>query len=484
GHNFRPDYLVLADAARAIGAERVLALTATATPAVVADIQSTFAIADEDVVTTGFHRPNLILRATACRAAERAERLVERLKCTPPGPTIVYVTLQRTAEQLAEQLRAAGFPAEAYHAGMDTEVRSSVQERWMRSDEGIVVATIAFGMGIDKADVRRVFHANVPKSLESYSQEVGRAGRDGRDAVCEVFASPEDLPALRNFAYGDTPSLLALEKLLADLSGRGETFDLSLHALGGAHDIRPLVLRTLLTYLELDGVLKQGTPFHAGYEWRLAPGASVESVSGEFGAHAGEVRSVFGAARKGRIWWSGDPTLIGEATGLDRGRVVRMLEVLSERGLIELRTADVRLPFTRQVPADRLAAAAPDLYERFAARERSEVGRIDATMALLVGDPCLAAGIAAHFGDHSVGRCGRCSKCEGEVEALPAVSQPVDWDPSVLERVLELARRQPAALGEARQRARFLCGISSPAATRARLGGHPLMGIWSDRDFP
>src|SRR5436190_8911196 len=179
GHNFRPGYLKLAERARELAAERVLALTATATPAVVADIQAGFGIEDADTVVTGFYRPNLTLLTTPVTAGKRDARLLQRLRERPPGPTIVYVTLQRASVRVAELLAAAGLPARPYHAGMAADERVAVQEWWTRSGEAIVVATIAFGMGIDKANVRYVYHYNLPKSLESYSQEIGRAGRDG-----------------------------------------------------------------------------------------------------------------------------------------------------------------------------------------------------------------------------------------------------------------------------------------------------------------
>ena len=116
--------------------------------------------------------------------------LLTCLRRWPPGPTIVYVTLQKTAERVAAALQEAGLPAWAYHAGMEPEERVAVQDGWMASNRGIVVATIAFGMGIDKADVRYVYHYNLPKSLESYSQEIGRAGRDGAPSIVELFACP------------------------------------------------------------------------------------------------------------------------------------------------------------------------------------------------------------------------------------------------------------------------------------------------------
>ena len=197
GHNFRPDYLKLAARARELGAERVLALTATATPAVVADICAGFGIAEADAVVTGFYRPNLTLLTTPARAAERDQLLIDRLRERPPGSTIVYVTLQRTALRVASLLAAAGLPARAYHAGMSPEDRVAVQEWWTAAGGNIVVATIAFGMGIDKADVRYVYHLNLPKGLESYSQEIGRAGRDGAAGDLRALRVPRRHPDAR-----------------------------------------------------------------------------------------------------------------------------------------------------------------------------------------------------------------------------------------------------------------------------------------------
>src|SRR5207302_9458164 len=165
--------------------------------------------------------------------------LLERVRDRPPGPTIVYVTLQRTAEQVAERLAVAGLPARAYHAGMDTPSRTAVQDWWTGSERAIVVATIAFGMGIDKADVRYVYHYNLPKSLESYSQEIGRAGRDGAPSIVEMFACGADVPTLENFAYGDTPTSAALRGVVTELLGAARAFDISLTDLSNRYDIRP-----------------------------------------------------------------------------------------------------------------------------------------------------------------------------------------------------------------------------------------------------
>ena len=193
GHNFRPDYLKLARYAEALNVGRVLTLTATATPAVARDICRAFSIAPEAHVHTGFYRPNLFLRVTACASPERISVLIERLRARSLGPTIVYVTLQKTAETVAAALAAAGFAAAAYHAGMEAEVREAVQNRFMAADDAIVVATIAFGMGIDKPDVRFVAHLDLPKNIEGYYQETGRGGRDGLPATAWLAYGLQDV---------------------------------------------------------------------------------------------------------------------------------------------------------------------------------------------------------------------------------------------------------------------------------------------------
>src|SRR5690606_10327164 len=160
------DYLKLAGFAKDRQVERVLALTATATDAVLRDICRSFQIEEQAAVRTGFYRPNLTLSFQPVQEATRDQTLLAALRSRPLGPTIVYVTLQKTAESVAERLAAEGLPARAYHAGMKDEERAAVQDWFMQHGEAIVVATIAFGMGIDKANIRYVYHYNMPKSLE------------------------------------------------------------------------------------------------------------------------------------------------------------------------------------------------------------------------------------------------------------------------------------------------------------------------------
>ncbi len=484
GHNFRPDYLKLADTTRSLGVERVLALTATATPQVVADICASFEIPPTCAIITGFHRPNLMLSTMPTPAARRDAVLRDRIHAQPPGSGIVYVTLQKTAERLAAYLAAAGVPARAYHAGMDDVERSAVQEWWQASDRATVVATIAFGMGIDKADVRYVYHYNLPKSLESYSQEIGRAGRDGMPSVVELLGSPDDLTTLENFVYGDTPTPEALDSLLAELFHAGPMFDVSLYDLANRHDIRPLVLRTALTYLELRGVLRQGTPFYASYKARLL--RSMNEIVAQFrGERQTFVSDVFGQSKQGRTWYILDPAAIAEQLGQERQRVVRMLEYLAEQGEIELTVADARQRYTCLLPDVPTALLGAELAQRFARREAQEIARLRQVIELIETDGCQTNALLRYFGEQRTEPCGHCTFCTtgrrtrvGAPASLPPIAQHVDAD-----TLTALRTSAPDVLGHARQQARFLCGLTSPATTRAKLTKHTLFGVLDAHRF-
>src|SRR5204863_4202886 len=263
GHNFRPEYLRLARVAEELALRPVLALTATATPDVARDICKAFGIASKRHVQTSFRRKNLHLRVTPCAARERLAVLTKRLASAKVRPAVVYVTFQKSAEDVAAHLAAMGLAARAYHAGMTAEDRDATQEAFMRGACEVIVATIAFGMGIDKADIRSVIHFNLPKTLENYQQEIGRAGRDGQPSLCELLACGDDAIPLENFTLGDTPEPAAVEALVRRMLGAGEEFDVSRYDLSQETDIRPLVVETVITYLELDGLLR---PTRAFYE--------------------------------------------------------------------------------------------------------------------------------------------------------------------------------------------------------------------------
>jgi len=484
GHNFRPDYLKLADFARALNVGRVLTLTATAPTTVVNDICAAFEIRPENAVVTGFYRPNLALHITPCAGYERDNLLLERFRTVPKGAAIVYVTLQKTAGKVAKFLQNNGVPAEPYHAGMETDERVRVQEWWMRGTENVVVATIAFGMGIDKSDVRTIFHYNLPKSIEGYSQEIGRAGRDGKPAHLEMLACADDVATLESFVYGDTPAASALLSLMTDLREQPEAFDVSLYDLSARHDLRPLVLRTALTYLELSGALQQGTPFYAGYD--LRPLVPVPQIVAHFGGKAGQfVERLFGVAKKGKTWYGINPDTAAATLGEERKRIIRAVGVMEEKGLVEVKASDVRNRFTWHdtvTPAETFAA---QLSAKFEKREKQEITRLGNVLKLIGRKGCQTNALTTYFGEKRTEPCGHCTYCRTQTPTILTPSIVLPPLPAGLDvAALQVLRETyPDALNHPRQLARYLCGLTSPATTRARITRSAMFGIWEAYRF-
>ncbi len=482
GHNFRPDYLKLARLARELKVGRVLALTATATPDVASDIARSFCMDKEDVVQTSFYRSNLTLLVTPCATPDKRDLLIERLTSRPPGPAIIYVTLQRTAVEIASFLAERGLPARVYHAGLGVETRHEVQDWFMASSDGIVCATIAFGMGIDKSDIRYIYHFNLPKGLESYAQEIGRAGRDGLPSTCELLACEEDAITLENFSYGDTPTAEAIASMLALVLDKGERFALSVYELSGQHDMRPLVVETLLTYLELSGVLLSTGPFFTEYSFREV--TPLEELFCSFDdRRAGFLRRLFGCAVKKRVWYKLDVAAAAEELGESRDRILKALNYLEEKGHLVLKATGIRLGYRRLREPEDPGRFGAELAEKFARRESLDIERIRRILEFARHRGCYTRHLLDYFGEQR-DPCGHCGWCAGtRVDPPPPRTETGGLEGRAVELIGSLREEGHAALAVPRQIARFLCGLTSPAASRARLTRDPRFGSLSGVPF-
>ena len=474
GHNFRPDYLKLPQYCRDLGIPLVLLLTATATRKVKKDMAKRFAIAPEHIVQTGFYRDNLDLTILPVTSQAKGATLVELIK-QQQGSGIVYVTLQQSAEQVACYLSQHQISATAYHAGLDNDIRHNIQSDFMAGKIQVVVATIAFGMGIDKADVRFVMHYDLPKSIENYSQEIGRAGRDGLRSSCITLANLDGINTVENFVYGDTPEQEGIAKVVDNIRhevANGQ-WELQINSLSNDANIRLLPLKTLLVQLELHQVIKPLYAYFAEYRYKFLQDS--DAVLGQFSGERQQfLKAIVDHTQFKKIWGSLDIESLYQQYGCERSRVVAALDYLQAQGAIVLESKKITEVFAVNEAALSQPELVQTLSDYFLDKEEKEIQRIAALIRFFELDRCLTANLARYFDDQNAPeQCGHCSVCRGQVATLAYSSQPQMPDDTHLNSVLsgfkqhiETKTKQPPSLGTY---CRFLAGISIPLFSRNKV---------------
>ncbi len=255
GHDFRPDYLALGGVIEALGHPRVLALTATASPIVREEIVTRLGMRDPRVIVRGFDRPNIWLGVESYPdEASKRDALLDRV-ADAAKPGIVYVSSRRHAEEIARELDERGIHAVHYHAGMRKKEREAIHDDFMSGRADVIAATSAFGMGVDKAGVRFVFHYDIPDSIDSYYQEVGRAGRDGAEARAILFYRPEDLNIHKFFKGGGKVNETKLAEVVAVI--HAEDGPLDSEELREKTDLSKTKMATALNRLEETGAVER-----------------------------------------------------------------------------------------------------------------------------------------------------------------------------------------------------------------------------------
>ncbi len=493
GHNFRPEYLNLPHYQQEFKIPQTLLLTATATKQVADDMGRKFAIPAENIIITGFYRKNLYLQVTPCPASEKDARLLHRIQKKTDAPTIVYVTLQKTAESVARFLCENGIRASAYHAGMGNVDREAVQNRFMDGSLSCICATIAFGMGIDKKDIRRVIHYDLPKSIENYSQEIGRSGRDGELSLCEVLACRDGIHVLENFIYGDTPDKSAIRQVLQTIAENdGFIWEIKLFRLSSDVNIRPLPLKTLLVYLAMEGIIRPKFSYFEDYTFKYLkePAWILDQFAGERKQFVG---AVFGHCHTKKIWTVASISDILTHYRTDRRRIITALEYFEEKGWIELQAGQTVEVYDILSQAFNVDGTAETLHALFLNKQTQEIDRIRRMVPFFESTSCISRELAAYFGENlDFERCGHCAFCKNGPIQLPppAPLKPLSTF-DFAELTAEFAQAASAHLTTGNL-AKFLCGIHTPVfmklkakklSTFGRLEAYPFMDVfdWINR---
>lgn len=414
GHDFRPDYLRLKEAVERLGHPQIIALTATATQKVRADISEQLGLTNPRFLVAGFDRPNLALRVIHVSTEKEKLETLKRVMTTPTGTGIVYAATRKSVEQITAKLKMAGLSVEPYHGGMGEAERTRAQDSFMKGRVQAIVATNAFGMGIDKRDIRFVVHYHLPGSIEAYYQEVGRAGRDGLPADCLLLFNYADTRTQQFFIEGNHPPPELIRRVYHEIGSFGlEKIEMSAREiaqrLGEKNDMS---IYSSLVILEKAGHIERGRTndknIIAGLTARVD--VALEQVADDSSEGAVLRELIFSRYLNEREQTELDLIAIGRTLDISDAQLRRALRGLATRGVISYRNAyqGRGIKLLEDPPAGTLRIDTREL----AARAAAEQWKLRKMIDYCYHKACLRRFILDYFGDRKkVERCETCSVC-------------------------------------------------------------------------
>lgn len=430
GHDFRPSYLRMRSVREALGDPPTIALTATATPTVRRDIARQLALRDPKVVITGFDRTNLSYSVLPARNDAAKDELLVQVLSNRPGLTVVYAATRRSVERIAGMLQREGISAAAYHAGLDDFQRHDVQEAFMTERVRVIVATNAFGMGIDKANVRAVVHHSMPGTLEAYYQEAGRAGRDGDPSEAILLHAFQDRFTHEYFIKGSYPERELVTRVYAALQRRadeGATIGDSPEELAGfvSGKVNARDVESALRVLEQAGAIVKAQESASLVRVRLL--ATSERIKRELSNDGdaialGVLRALWRAAGK-RLHEGAIVDVAALPSGLGAPAEIQdTLESLEGRQFITAQRLGGGVTLTS--PERDLASFKVD-WASLDRRRDAEMEKLEAVQRYAYTKSCRRAFVLKYFGDPAAGsHCSGCDNCQGTTVARPAKAEP------------------------------------------------------------
>jgi ATP-dependent DNA helicase RecQ len=422
GHDFRPSYMRLKEVIKNIGSPIVVALTATATPEVREDIAKQLNLTDAKYVISGFARPNLQLAVVQASSGQKVQYILDAMDNDNLGSGIIYVGTRSKADELAELLIERNIKAVVYHAGMDADSRDWVQNSFMKGEAQVVIATNAFGLGINKKDIRFVIHHDLPGTVEAYYQEAGRAGRDGKSSFCLLFYSPQDRYLREFFIKGDNPSpqiIMEVYSLLSDWSSRNEeigqesvliTYSEIIQNL--SEKVPEMAIGTALKILEKEGYLSRPNEKNSNaYLKAKADALTMIEASGKRAKVQIEIISLLFErfAKEFEFGWEINIEDAARIIGVKKDSLSRAIKKLVEKDLVEYRP-----PFRGTEIKILKKVLAEDLNLDFKALKNKAdraYEKLDEMEQYVYQVSCRQQYILKYFGDLDAKDCSSCDNC-------------------------------------------------------------------------
>ncbi|MCU0424459.1 MAG: RecQ family ATP-dependent DNA helicase [Candidatus Kapabacteria bacterium] len=462
GHDFRPAYLRIHDANTVLGRLPIIALTATATPEVQTDITQQLQMQEPERFIRGFDRPNL--RFTVQHETDKTTRLADICTATAQGSNIVYCGSRKRVEQFAQALRGYNVPVVAYHGGMSDNFRRSALERFLSGEVKTIVATNAFGMGVDKPDVRNVVHCDLTLTPEAYYQEAGRAGRDGESADCTLLYAPNDRRLMEFFVQCAFPSLELVQNVYAVLydsiqAGIGtkplETSKLNADRIGTMLSVHPAETNAVISLLERANVLRRGTP---GSMARVQFLATRERLREYYGNVPERKRNALNALMR----------LVGSAafhepTEFDMLDVWRKHNVPTEEFLEAVRAfeygrlvkfeppgmSDGITLLLERFPKEQLMNYLPYDWQKHLLRRERAVQKVETMERYATTSDCKRDFLLRYFGELEIEpHCGRCSSCKEAEHASKTSAYQSERKQFLVQQILAAAAELDGRFGK------------------------------------
>ncbi len=419
GYDFRPAYLEIANVRELAPNVPIIALTATATPKVAKDIQEKLSFrAGSQTLSKSFVRPNL---AYVVRKAEGKIAQLHRILERVPGSAVIYVRNRRRCKEIAIELVRRKVRASFYHAGLNMEDRSARQEAWIKGQIRVMVATNAFGMGIDKADVRSVIHLELPDSLEAYFQEAGRAGRDGNKAYAVLLYSPHDKERLEKYLERSFPEMDKIRRVyralgsylqLATGGGLGEGFDFDLTQFAETYQLDAIVVHHCLKVLEQEGWLAVSDAVYIPADLQIIVNKDILYDYQLKNSKHDQILKIVLRSYQGAF---NHPVKLKEKQlakflKISTGELRKGLLSMHKAGIIRYQPAKDRpqIVFLQErVPAENLRID----YAAYKERKQRQTLRLRAAVSYAESDVCRTQQLVRYFGERDAARCGICDVC-------------------------------------------------------------------------